>query len=803
MILITLKLNHFKQYQELELNFREGLAGIVGRNGAGKSSVFEAVLLCLFGEIKMDKNFIRSSWATTKQPVVLDLTFEVEGKTYRVHREYRGKAMTHQAQLYDHKEESLAAGAKPVTDSITELIGMDKDSFVRSIFSGQKELGEISNTKGEERRKMIRKMVGLDKLDKIQNIIREDRNKIKSEIKGKENLLYEAEDIKAFEAELKTQKKTLDKEDKQATKLKKQLDDKQALYLKAQKAFESENEKYKRHNELLHSFNKFENGVENFTARANEHKAKIEQLQKTKAALKKVKPQIEAFEKQKEALKKLEVTKTSFEQINSINQNKSNSEQQLKEEQQTIAALDKELKTLPKIEKELSENIKINEAQQAKITTKEEDIAKLNHQRGAIAGKINDRKNSIDNIQQLGKDAECPTCFQPLLKTYDETLSRLQTDIEKYERKDLETINKTLKVAGQGLEKLKTEYKQNKETENNLKSQITILNDKKQDHTNKVARAQQRKTEIEQLDAKIKAFGKVTFDPNNYQKLREAIQVFEAKYIKYRSQLDDVEQIPAIEEKKLALVERIKNGKAAIKSQQIKITKLGFKEKQYEAALSQQQKLEQEKGLIQESLNEQKETVFNLKGEIQKIVQDLQHNEKVLKSIKEQRDEFQELETLDVVFTKFKTNILERVKPVISHHSSKLFNQITKGRYESIRVDNNFEFHIFDNGDYYPITRFSGGEIDLANLCLRIGISKAISDLSGSSAANSLLCFDEIFGSQDEERRFEILNALDLLKEQYRQIYIISHIESIKDHFPNILQVRKTQTGSFAEWTDG
>jgi exonuclease SbcC len=49
MILNTLRLANYKQYGHLELEFREGLVGIIGKNGAGKSTIFEAILYCLFG----------------------------------------------------------------------------------------------------------------------------------------------------------------------------------------------------------------------------------------------------------------------------------------------------------------------------------------------------------------------------------------------------------------------------------------------------------------------------------------------------------------------------------------------------------------------------------------------------------------------------------------------------------------------------------------------------------------------------------------------------------------------------------
>ena len=148
----------------------------------------------------------------------------------------------------------------------------------------------------------------------------------------------------------------------------------------------------------------------------------------------------------------------------------------------------------------------------------------------------------------------------------------------------------------------------------------------------------------------------------------------------------------------------------------------------------------------------------------------------------------------------FKLEILEKVSPGISREASDLFSRITKGKYESLRVDENFEFTIADGGIFYPIERFSGGEVDLANFCLRIAITKAIMDLSGAEQGIGFLAFDEIFGSQDEERRLEMMLALNYLQEQFRQIYIVSHIESLKDYFPHILEVQFGEAGSSVVW---
>ena len=117
-----------------------------------------------------------------------------------------------------------------------------------------------------------------------------------------------------------------------------------------------------------------------------------------------------------------------------------------------------------------------------------------------------------------------------------------------------------------------------------------------------------------------------------------------------------------------------------------------------------------------------------------------------------------------------------------------MYAQITKGRYQHIEVSNDFDFFIYDEGKKYPIERFSGGEIDLANLVLRIAISKTLSELSGGSQVE-FLAFDEVFGSQDESRRMEILEAFHTIKEQYRQIFLISHEMEIKEMFEKVVEL--------------
>jgi len=111
-----------------------------------------------------------------------------------------------------------------------------------------------------------------------------------------------------------------------------------------------------------------------------------------------------------------------------------------------------------------------------------------------------------------------------------------------------------------------------------------------------------------------------------------------------------------------------------------------------------------------------------------------------------------------------------------------------------LELDEDYEIYIYDQGEKFSIDRFSGGETDLANLCLRIAISLLISESSGVDF--SFIILDEIFGSQDALRKESILSALAKLKNRFRQIFLITHIDDIKDSVENLVYVTENEDGT-------
>jgi exonuclease SbcC len=154
----------------------------------------------------------------------------------------------------------------------------------------------------------------------------------------------------------------------------------------------------------------------------------------------------------------------------------------------------------------------------------------------------------------------------------------------------------------------------------------------------------------------------------------------------------------------------------------------------------------------------------------------------------------EEQQTLSSTMKEFRKNVMARVVPTLSEVSALLFSELTDNKYQGMMLDDNYDIFIFDKGEKHALSRFSGGETDLANLCLRLAISRVIADKAGSAV--NFLILDEIFGSQDQVRKRGIMNAFEQLSKQFKQIFLITHIEDIKDLMSNAITVREREDGS-------
>ena len=142
------------------------------------------------------------------------------------------------------------------------------------------------------------------------------------------------------------------------------------------------------------------------------------------------------------------------------------------------------------------------------------------------------------------------------------------------------------------------------------------------------------------------------------------------------------------------------------------------------------------------------------------------------------------------LLAEFRNTVVASVGPRLSTHAADLFAELTDREYDELSVDpETYELRISDGGHVFGLDRFSGSEIDLANLALRVAISEHIHFQSGGSVG--LLVLDEVFGPLDEDRKARMLVALERLRGRFRQVLVVTHDSEIKEQLPNAIEVVK------------
>ena len=802
MILQQIVLKNYKQYTDFSLNFREGLVGVVGRNGAGKSTIFDAIFYCLFGTDSDKKELIKNTFAAEKDNVELELSFEIGQQAYRVRREFRGKSLKASAVLFRNEETQIASDVGSVNAEMIKLLGMDKDTFKRSVFSGQKELSELSNAAGSVRQSMIQKIMGLERLGKMQKLMTEDRKRLEIEAKGQRESLLKAEEIVTKEERINF----LAKEIAMFLVRQKVVETDLLLAEKAQNQlkndFELEDKKLQAKNEEEKKLAKYETTVVGLEENLEKLNAERQNLVLLKETCRAAESSAAQYLKDKNELIALDIIVTKIAEKDKLLALMEVEEKNFLAAKQMVESCTEKLQQQTILRTTLNNLDKNIEEKKEFVTKNSEQISQIEQQINQLKGQIKERNAKLAQLQKLGTDTDCPTCFRPLKEMYEATIQSISEEILDYEK----TITSQFDTQKDNLSKIKQKLdvelfaflSEQKETEKQL-NELKHFENQLIIEKRKSAEAEEN---IAKLEIKVAHIGQVNVNKSQVEVLKNQVKIGEPSYLQFLKDSDRVEKdAPKNEQSMVETATRIVNGKEFIKNTKSDILKIDFSESLYAQLKVAKEVSDRQVQQAQKVIYEYKSEVVRAESEQKGLQADLERHQQIGLKIEVKQLEINTIAKLAIFVTDFKNNILERITPTISKEASFLFSKITKGSYESIRVDEDYEFWILDGDKEYPLRRFSGGEVDLANLCLRIALTKAIGELSGSNLMN-FLAFDEIFGSQDLERSQEIVAALVSLQEQFRQIYIISHVENVKDLFPNVLQVARRGISSHALWLD-
>lgn len=149
----------------------QGLYLITGDTGAGKTTIFDAIVFALYGEASGDvrkADMFRSKYAKEDVPTFVTFTFEYRGKRYQVKRnpEYqrpkgRGTGYTTQkaeAELVYPDDRAPVTKSKDVTRAVTDLIGLDRRQFTQIAMIAQGDFQKLLLAGTEERGAIFRQI---------------------------------------------------------------------------------------------------------------------------------------------------------------------------------------------------------------------------------------------------------------------------------------------------------------------------------------------------------------------------------------------------------------------------------------------------------------------------------------------------------------------------------------------------------------------------------------------------------------------------------------------------------------------
>lgn len=162
MIIRKIKIRNFKSHKETNATFNDGITVITGKNGAGKSTILEAIHYALFK--KNGKGAIRNG----TDSMSVELTFVENGETYVVKRtknNARTLSSLHKA-LPNGETEKLADSNSETDKMVQDIIGIDPELFMNAVYVRQGEISDIISKSPSERKKLITKLLKIDRLEK-------------------------------------------------------------------------------------------------------------------------------------------------------------------------------------------------------------------------------------------------------------------------------------------------------------------------------------------------------------------------------------------------------------------------------------------------------------------------------------------------------------------------------------------------------------------------------------------------------------------------------------------------------------
>lgn len=859
MIPIHLRISGFLSYRETaELDFGKfDLACISGHNGAGKSSLLDAITWALFGEARGKSSDVINLYPDVKAAEVTFI-FKHEGNLYRVQRTLpRNKSTILEFQILEGGNEgdvssTLKGQWRPLTEKTTretqkrieQILRLDYETFVNASFFLQGKADQFTQQNPSKRKEVLSNILGLEAWEVYKARAAEKRKALEREVDEIDGRMAEIEAELSEETTRKARLAELEASLKQLTSLR--------------AAQESALENIKRNAALLDEQRKMMITLSANLERARTALAELEGRLAAKETERiayadlfrradEIESAYKAWQDSRKQLEKWDEIASQFHEherertplLERIAAEKAKLEQELSglqeqekailEQTSEMEVLQREIEATQRRLTEVEEKIKEREELTARLQSLRERQTTLKTENEALKAEMNQLKERIEALKSAA-GAECPLCGQRLTPEHRKfTLDKLEKEgREKGDRfranknemedlriqiADLEVQIAQLASAENERVQLASEVSQRSERLNTLqvlRKEWGTSGEKRLKQVQKLLEEGKYALEEQKQLAKLnKELAKLGYDASAYDAARQA-------ELRLRSVEDEYQNLKSAQEVIRQIEDEITNLKEEQRKRKEEIEEY---QKQYEATAAALAEAEAQLP----DLDAAERQVFALREEENKLRSELgaaQQRVEILAVQRKRKAEFESAreellhqiaryKTLERAFGKdgVPALLIEQALPQIEARANELLDRLSDGQM-SIRFTTQAEYkdkkredlketldiQISDSAGTRAYEMYSGGEAFRVNFAIRLALSEILAQRKG--ARLQTLVIDEGFGSQDVQGRQRLIEAINIVKDDFAKILVITHLDELKDAFPARIEVEKTERGS-------
>jgi exonuclease SbcC len=858
MIPIRLSISGFLSYRDaVDLDFTLlDLACISGHNGAGKSSLLDAFTWSLFGEARGKGVDVINLHQDVKEAQVA-LTFQYEGNVYRVQRTLpRQKSTVLEFQVLDggdSKQFSVNSGQwRPLTEKTTretqsrieQTLQLDYETFINASFFLQGKADQFTQKKASERKTILSSILGLEIWETYKDRTAERRKGIENEVNTIDGRIAE---IDAELAEEETRKARLSELENNL----KQLSSARVAQEKIVENIKNTTLVLKQQKELVETLEKALNNsrfsLSSLESKLAEKESERENYVDLMSRAKEIESEYKKWKKVKEELGELENSSfvaRDYESkrkplVDLINSEKNELEKEksvlgnqwavISEQLSVVSDLEKQIESARKSLAEVEKKIEERESVENQRNEAKERLAGLRAENETLKVEMDELKKRIDSLK-VADGAECPLCGQPLSESHrKETLNQLEKDGKKKGDQFRSNKKETEELEDQltNYESRITDYK-NLDNERLQLSNSLSTSNLKMDSINS-QNNEWEKTGAKRLKEieKILESGKYAVDSQKeLAKLDKEITKLGYDISLHESKRKEEAELRAVEEDYLKLdkakdlSKRIeKEIKELEEERGKKKEEVDTNEKNYDKAAEALEKSEADAPNMQEAESK----LFQMREEendLRTQVGGAEQRVKILDDRRKQKDSYLvEKEELNQNILKHKSLerafgkdgvpalLIEQALPQIEQKANDLLDRLSDGRmtirfvtqaeYKDKKRDDlkeTLDIQISDSSGSRNYEMYSGGEAFRVNFAIRLALSEILAQRKG--ARLQTLVIDEGFGSQDALGKQRLVEAINAVKKDFAKIFIITHLDDLKDAFPNRIEVEKSERGS-------